>query len=46
MAKKSETTSKRVAKIASKLLRSKKTTKAVKSVAGSALTQKTRSRKK
>ena len=40
MAKKSETTSKKVASIASKLLRSKSTSKAVKSVAASALTQK------
>ena len=34
-----EKTSKRVAKLASKLLRSKKSSKAVKSVAASALTQ-------
>ena len=36
---KNEKTSKRVGKIASKLLRSKKTSKKAKSVAGSALTQ-------
>jgi hypothetical protein len=36
---KNEKTSKRVGKVASKLLRSKKTSKKVKSVAGSALTQ-------
>ena len=46
MAKNSETTSKRVAKIASDLLRSKSTPKAVKSVAGSALTQKVKATKK
>lgn len=41
MAKKpNETTSKKVASTASKLLRSKSSSKAVKSVAGSALTQK------
>ena len=40
MAKKSETTSAKVATKASKLLKSKSTSKAVKSVAGSALTQK------
>lgn len=36
---KNERTSKRVGKIASKLLKSKKTSKKVKGVAGSALTQ-------
>ncbi|MBW2364285.1 MAG: hypothetical protein JRD93_06110 [Deltaproteobacteria bacterium] len=36
---KNERTSKRVGKIASKLLKSKKTSKKAKSVAGSALTQ-------
>ena len=41
-----ETTSKRVASKASKLLRSKKSSAAVKSVAGSALTQKIRPRRK
>lgn len=38
--KKDETTSKRVANVASKLLSDPKTPKAVRSVAGSALTQK------
>jgi hypothetical protein len=46
MAKKSETTSKKVASMASKLLRSKSASKAVKSVAGSALTQKVKTKKK
>lgn len=44
--KKNETTSKRVATTASKLLRDPKTPKAVKSVAGSALTQKVKSKGK
>ena len=39
MAKKNEVTSKRVGKIASKILTSKKSSKPSKSVAGSALTQ-------
>ena len=38
--KKSETTSKRVATVAGRLLRDPKTPKAVRAVAGSALTQK------
>lgn len=41
---KNETTSKRVAKTASKLLRSKTSSKSVKSVSGSALTQRVRGR--
>ncbi|WP_164746865.1 MULTISPECIES: hypothetical protein [unclassified Mesorhizobium] len=46
MAKKAnETTSKKVASVASKLLRSKSSSKAVKSVAGSALTQKVKKKK-
>ena len=44
--KTNEETSKRVAKLASKLLRSKKTSKNVKSVAASALTQTPNKRKK
>ena len=47
MAKNNEVTSKRIGKIASKILRSKKPSKPSKSVAGSALTQRpTRSKKK
>ena len=41
-----KTTSRRVAKIASKVLRSKKTSKKVRSVAGSALSQKHRKKGK
>lgn len=44
--KKGETTSKRVASAASKLLRNPKSTKAVKSVAASALTQRPDKKKK
>lgn len=43
---KHETTSKRVASIASKLLRDKRSSKQVKSVAASVLTQKVKKRKK
>ena len=47
MKKKNEVTSKRVSKIASKILRSKRPSKPSKSVAGSALTQRpTRKSKK
>ncbi|HEY9011983.1 MAG TPA: hypothetical protein VIN06_13290 [Devosia sp.] len=42
--KKSETTSKKVATVASKLLRDKSSSAAVKSVAASALTQKVKSK--
>ncbi|WP_185737751.1 hypothetical protein [Burkholderia cepacia] len=44
--KKNETTSKRVATVASKLLSDPKTPKAVRSVAGSALTQKVKAKGK
>ncbi|MCO5412138.1 hypothetical protein [Ralstonia mojiangensis] len=44
--KKNETTSQRVATVASKLLRDPKTPKAVKSVAASALTQKVKGKGK
>jgi len=46
MPKKNEVTSKRVGKIASKILKSKKSSKSSKAVAGSALTQRPARRSK